>query len=123
MAEYIKKQDAVNCLWTNCDEVGSAIVSDIEAIPAADVRPVVYGKWIYKKKLRGGFSRVAGVDDDGNTVTVTVDSRHEIYEPYCSECRKWNDGSNMDFCGLCGADMRPRRAEEQPPELKEKENI
>ena len=55
--EYIKREDAIEILWYNQDECGSAIVSDIEAIPAADVRPVVRGRWV-----------------------------HGEYGPYCSNC-------------------------------------
>ena len=51
---------------------------EIKAIPAADVRPVVRGKWEY---------------NPGDNI------------PYCSECMMPQD-SECNFCPNCGADMR-----------------
>lgn len=80
MDEYIKRQDAVDCLWANCDEVGSAIVPGMEAIPAADARPVVRSRW-----------------------EICCDG----YYPYCMNCKSEPPGRIMtDFCPICGADMR-----------------
>jgi len=52
-------------------------LSDIAAIPAADVRPVVRGKWEY---------------NPGDNI------------PYCSECMMPQD-SECNFCPNCGAVM------------------
>lgn len=45
MAEYIDKDDVIQLLYYYCDEVCSTVVADLEQIPAADVAPVVRGKW------------------------------------------------------------------------------
>ena len=106
--EYIERKNAQRIieLATGDGWETEYAVDRLNEIPAADVRPVVEGHWIYKKRFRGGFNRVTGIDDEGNEITITVDNRREVDEPYCSECGKWNDGSNMEFCGVCGADMR-----------------
>lgn len=44
--EYIKREMAIETLYYNVDETCSAVVSDFEAIPAADVAPVVHGRWL-----------------------------------------------------------------------------
>ncbi len=54
------------------------VLEAFNEIPAADVRPVVRGKWEY--------------NPDDNI-------------PYCSECMMPQD-SECNFCPNCGADMR-----------------
>lgn len=54
----------------------------IASIPAADVAPVVHGRWVYRK-----------------------------FDTICSECRKsaifdeWEQQAETDFCPHCGAKM------------------
>lgn len=36
MAEYIKREDAINLLWLYADESCASVVSDFENLPAAD---------------------------------------------------------------------------------------
>ena len=56
-------------------------VTRVENFPAADVAPVVHGKWI-------------------------VDERHR-HDPYCSVCDyEPLTGKKTPFCPNCGADMR-----------------
>lgn len=43
--EYIEREMAIETLYYNVDETCSAVVSDFEAIPAADVAEVVHGRW------------------------------------------------------------------------------
>nr|DAL72031.1 MAG TPA: hypothetical protein [Caudoviricetes sp.] len=45
MPEYIERGAAIELLHYNADETCSAVVCDFEAIPAADVAPVVHGRW------------------------------------------------------------------------------
>lgn len=45
MGDYISRETAIKLLHYNADERCSAVVSDFEAIPAADVEPVRRGKW------------------------------------------------------------------------------
>ena len=46
MAEYIEREAAIELLHYYTDEACSAIVADMEALPAADVAPVRHGQWI-----------------------------------------------------------------------------
>ena len=45
MSDYISRKTAIELLHYNADERCSAVVSDFEAIPAADVEPVWRGNW------------------------------------------------------------------------------
>ncbi len=47
MAEYIKRDDAINLLWLFADEACASVVSDFETLPAADVQPVMHGHWYF----------------------------------------------------------------------------
>ena len=49
MAEYIEREAAIELLHYNADETCSAVVCDFEAIPTADVAPVVHGRWIHSR--------------------------------------------------------------------------
>ena len=105
MSEYIEREAAKNILrqhqhrFTCADEANgygtvkwsedviylSEAVNGIAAIPAADVRSVVWGKWVY---------------NDGDNI------------PYCSECMMPQDGE-CNFCPKCGADMRAEPPKEE----------
>ena len=41
MSDYIERADAINLLWFFADETCASAVSDLEALPAADVATVV----------------------------------------------------------------------------------
>lgn len=85
MAEYIKPEkdryiklsqalevlDSCACWWAH---------DRMELIHAADVRPVVRGRWI--------------------TMPYMIGNTH-----YCSRCNE-NYGMEYSFCPNCGADMR-----------------
>lgn len=45
MSDYISREAAIELLHYNADERCSAVVSDFEEIPAADVEPVRHGQW------------------------------------------------------------------------------
>lgn len=95
MAKYIERAAAVavcdkqyrECLRKSdfCgDTVAWNICADIKAIPAADVAPVVRGRWIH----------------DGRRVESGIDWCH------CSECGKSdNFCSRTNYCPKCGAKM------------------
>lgn len=79
MAEkkYVEREAAKACVKEHYDD---AIVIAIDKLPAADVRPVVRGKW---KERR--FSE-------------------DVYGAECSVCHTtWDYGTN--FCPNCGARM------------------
>ncbi len=48
MPEYFERGAAIELLHYNADETCSAVVRDFEAIPAADVAPVVHSYWEHK---------------------------------------------------------------------------
>ena len=63
------------------DGVDAIDIEDVDAIPAADVAPVVHGQWIYDKKAQ---------------------------RPYCSVCKGYFYGatnSPMSYCPNCGTKM------------------
>ena len=93
MAEYIER-NAVLRDWPLCDEPADAY-QFIRDFPAADVRPVMHGKW---KQTGGKYSR-----------HKTIDRRILA----CSVCGNFlcmegvNAGrGDANFCPNCGADMR-----------------
>lgn len=97
-----------------CEELGkgkpwdghtSKDVRRLLSIPAADVAPVVHGRWIIKHKHRGGFHRYTGIDDMGEQHTITVDERIEYDDRYCSECGKQSADNFLTYCPNCGARM------------------
>ena len=88
MPEYIEREAVLERLKQECSPVVFAYLADlVNAIPAADVRPVVRGKWEWN-------------DNNG------------YY--YCGNCkavspREDQDGEYIDcpnVCPNCGADMR-----------------
>lgn len=85
MAEYIKREDALDTLRYEMSGTGyqSRAISAIKYIPAVNVVEQKRGKWMLHK--------------DG---TAT-----------CSECRTrqrdvWDLDRCQNYCGHCGADMR-----------------
>lgn len=86
MAEYIERRTAIEHLNVWCDGCGSA-VECILAEPAADVAPVVHGRWIYEEE----------------TLFTLSDYR-------CSVCRRprWLSPDVPEafrYCPNCGAKM------------------
>ena len=94
MAEYIEREAAVKVAEKYGLANGSAlgrhtgladcIASEIADIPAADVAPVVHGRWVEKEKYDFGI----------------------MYD--CSLCgnRILDNGHPWNYCPNCGADMR-----------------
>ena len=86
MTDYISREEALKAI--SVAELGMEYES-VEKLPAADVRPVVRGKWI-KTEIRAPF------DQDEFT---------------CSVCRSWpwwcgvTDTNLPNFCPNCGASM------------------
>lgn len=98
MAEYIERRAAIEHLNVWCDGCGSA-VECILAEPAADVAPVVYGRWepIRESEMTGWQPELAGYDPIGGYI--------------CSACKKeavydCNDNFVLSsYCPNCGAKM------------------
>ena len=84
MDEYIKRETAVRMVmaakWGDGSD-GAMAMEIVASAPAADVAPVVHGRWIYDKKAQ---------------------------RPYCSVCKGYFYGatnSPMSYCPNCGAKM------------------
>lgn len=90
MADYISREAAEKILYDGCHTTdGEEMLDDVvemwhmvQAIPVADVRPVVRGEWL-------SYS----------------DPRFPDLTCYCSECSQTNERLS-NFCPSCGADMR-----------------
>ena len=97
MAEYIEREAAIklfnfavlDCLGMEPTIRAGDIIKALESIPAADVRPVVRGKWI-------------------------IEAHRTYYETRCSVCgiksfvsiEPKDVISFCNYCPNCGADMR-----------------
>lgn len=80
------REDALNCLSCYNGEVLDLVLMDIDEVPAADVRPVVRGRWEWMGPCR----------DNGGRLWAT-----------CSACgERQRLGDYTSFCPHCGADMR-----------------
>ena len=95
MAEYIPRSEAIAELRHRCYPCGEGIEA-INGIPAADVAPVVHGRWI------GCNGEI--VDWDENNPGCP---RHSCF---CSICKSWLTASDefpviAYFCPNCGAKM------------------
>ena len=97
MVEYITKSDAVFCACKVLDKFGGCkmgvfcpdsgcieVREEFNKLPAADVRPVVRGKWMNEE--REGFN---------------------VFSAECDQCGKRTLAYfHYNFCPNCGADMR-----------------
>ena len=92
MAEYIEREAfkaeilRLSTHYLNeWDTLG--VLAAADRIPAADVRPVVHGRWVTRPYMMGKTE-------------------------YCSRCGE-NYGRKHNFCPNCGADMRPQPPKEE----------
>lgn len=83
MAKYVDVEKEFCDYCGDRDRCGSPdFFCNVKSMVAADVAPVVHGRWI--------------VDENGVT--------------YCGRCRIIDDYASVhNFCPNCGADMRERR--------------
>lgn len=86
MAEYIEREDAVNAVmaakWVDGSD-GAMAMEIVASPPAADVAPVVHGRW-----GTGRFNL-----ETGN------------YEEQCTRCRNFSKEYGKPYCPNCGAKM------------------
>ena len=82
MAEYIERTEALEITTRTCGDYAAAW-SEIRKLPAADVAPVVYGRW-----GTGRFNL-----ETGN------------YEEQCTRCRNFSKEYGKPYCPSCGARM------------------
>ena len=88
------REDALNCLSCYNGEVLDLVLTEIDEAPAADVRPVVRGRWIKSHAIVG---------IDAKTCDVKIGETDK-----CSECGEEfvRPIKEYKFCPSCGADMR-----------------
>lgn len=87
MAEYIERDKVMDALLH--EQYGYLCEDSINSIPAADVVPVVRGKWVRHTDTRFGRKLNDCIE--------------------CNCCGIWFSTENMirrSFCPNCGADMR-----------------
>ena len=79
MAEYIEKETAIAIIMSEPPDAHYPhwYADKIKAIPAADVAPVVHGRWVTQDETRTKFM--------------------------CSLCESKNYGGHEKFCPNCGA--------------------
>lgn len=136
MVEYIEREALRKILenWRDAhadvdDEQGCGLLEDVicevDAQTAADVAPVVHGRWIFTKR------HLWYKDENGNIDEWRVDNgfhngpecqichtafcEHctpdwsttecEIGHYYCSECAETSRDAHEDYCPHCGAKM------------------
>ena len=87
MVKYIESEALQRCRFIQ-DEWGEWILAeDIINLPAADVKPVVRGRWI------------------------DTDNYYQRWK--CSVCGNHTRDARPPFCPNCGADMRPQPPKEE----------
>lgn len=89
MAEYIEREAALHAILGEPTEshYPSWYAERIKALPAADVVPVVHGRW-----------------DESKEHFYLMNGCKEWINFYCSECDAPNN-SPTDYCPNCGAKM------------------
>ena len=100
MAEYIEREAVLSAIWKTSaerDVFFPAIILDaIKSIPAADVRPVVRGRWI---------ERTHKLYDGRYGYSIECTHCHEVF----TEVDLTFKPTKRNFCPDCGADMREER--------------
>lgn len=88
MDEYIRREDAMNIVKITSGDYAAAWAA-IRRFPAADVAPVVHGRWILDSRDIGRYvcSACGGYDSD------------------CSDYYSLHSVVDQDFCPYCGAKM------------------
>lgn len=89
MPEYIERGAAIELLYYNADETCSAVVCDFETIPAADVAPVVHGRW----------------DDSGRYTFPSGSTAVRCTNCGCALTESEYHMYDWDYCPICGARM------------------
>lgn len=93
MAEYIKRETAVRAVmaakWVDGSD-GAMAMEIVASPPAADVVPVVHGKWIESANFDAGF----WVCSKCRFVSEAI-AAHKLYG-YCPNCGAKMDGGTVD---------------------------
>lgn len=87
MVDYIPRSEAINELRHRCYPCGEGIEA-INVIPAADVAPVVHGRWV--THYRSGTPVAEGY------VSTCCDMWNNHKRNYCPSCGAKMDGGDND---------------------------
>ena len=100
MPDYIEREAVLEMLKQECSPMVFAYLADlVNDIPAADVRPVVRGKWEEVE-----VTWLADIEDQPDAIASM----------FCPECKRFanhvyhygDPTYGMNYCPNCGADMR-----------------
>ena len=89
MSEYIEREALKVMFSSDNKPLETAICSVIDAVPAADVAPVVHGEWVEAKV--GGMSLYPFGQKMCSVCGQIMPSRWETMPPFCYGC-----GAKMD---------------------------
>lgn len=92
MDEYIKRKTVID-LITRRYENPEICTQEINSIPAADVAPVVYGRWV--THYRSGTPVAEGY------VSTCCDMWNNRKSPYCPNCGARMDGGDSNALNQC----------------------
>ena len=116
MADYIRREDALRAVQkqrgANRSPAQNAMLDriccDIKNRPAADVAPVVYGRWerVFDHYTTGYADAVFAVEDFPSVDAVPVVRcqdcksfrRNNENDPYCADRRGLSDPKPDDYC-------------------------
>jgi hypothetical protein len=101
MTDYIPREAVIDCIDKAYDpgyDLGYCVDNDmfkdmIKEIPAADVQPVVHGKWIDKKKKTYGMQTFCSACGQHSGIGGIESNRHKPYCPNCGAKMDLEDGS------------------------------
>ena len=84
MSEYIEREALKEMFLSNNKPLETAICSVIDAVPAADVAPVVHGEWVEAKV--GGMSLYPDGQKMCSVCGQIMPSRWQTMPPFCFGC-------------------------------------
>lgn len=88
MAEYIERTEALEITTRTCGDYAAAW-SEIRKLPAADVQPVVHGRWIGAPLCGNDNCRCS---ECGSRHNIHANLHGEITQKYCPNCGAKMDG-------------------------------
>lgn len=99
MAEYTEREALLNsicyetCGIAFCGATNCAFIAKVCSAPAADVAPVVHGRWIGAPLCGNDNCRCS---ECGSWHNIHANLRGEIMQKYCPNCGAKMDGGDND---------------------------
>lgn len=95
MTDYIKRDDTIKALFARGMCYAPVQLEIVQALPAADVAPVVHGKWVHSR-----YDRSSGQFDVVKCSRCGLEAYAMAYHVrdgnYCPRCGARMDGGNED---------------------------